>query len=127
METSSVRDKILKALIVDDEVDICYLLDGILKKKSLRSTYVNTLSDAQRMLKKETPSILFLDNHLPDGLGVDFIDYVKRNHPFTRIVVVTAIDSSADRLKAYEKGADYFIAKPFNRDIIFNVVDRLNK
>nr|WP_231402056.1 response regulator [Panacibacter microcysteis] len=114
-------------MIVDDEVDICYLLDGILKKKSLRSTYVNTLSDAQRMLKKETPSILFLDNHLPDGLGVDFIDYVKRNHPFTRIVVVTAIDSSADRLKAYEKGADYFIAKPFNRDIIFNVVDRLNK
>ena len=125
METSSVRDRNLKALIVDDEADICYLLDGILKKKSLRSTYVNTLSEAQRMLKKEAPSILFLDNHLPDGLGVDFIDYVKKNHPFTRIVVVTAIDSSSDRLKAYEKGADYFIAKPFNRDVIYKVVDRL--
>lgn len=125
METSSVRDRNLKALIVDDEADICYLLDGILKKKSLRSTYVNTLSEAQRMLKKEAPSILFLDNHLPDGLGVDFIDYVKKNHPLTRIVVVTAIDSSSDRLKAYEKGADYFIAKPFNREVINKVVDRL--
>ena len=122
---TSVRNKISKALIVDDEIDICYLLEGILKKKSLRSTYVNTLSDAEIMLRKETPSILFLDNHLPDGLGVEFIDYVKKYYPSTKVVIITAVDSSSDRKKAYEHGADHFISKPFDREIIYNVVEKL--
>ena len=117
--------KILKVLIIDDEIDICYLLEGILKKKSLRSTYVNTLSDAEIMLRKETPSIIFLDNHLPDGLGVEFIDYVKKYYPSTKVVIITAVDSSSDRKIAYEHGADYFISKPFNRQIIYNVVEKL--
>ncbi|MEP6846560.1 MAG: response regulator [Panacibacter sp.] len=119
------RDKILQALIVDDEIDICYLLGGILRKKSFLSKHVNTISDAAIMLKKDMPSIVFLDNHLPDGLGIDFIEYIKKNHPTTKIVIITALDSSSDRIKAYEKGADYFISKPFNREIIYNVVDKL--
>lgn len=120
-----VRDKILKALIVDDEIDICFLLDDILRKKSLRSTYVNTLSDAEIMLRKETPSIIFLDNHLPDGLGVEFIEYVKKYYPAIKVVIITAVDSSTERTIAYQHGADYFIAKPFNREIIYNVVEKL--
>lgn len=124
METG-VRDKILKALIVDDEIDICFLLDDILRKKSLRSTYVNTLSDAEIMLRKETPSIIFLDNHLPDGLGVEFIEHVKKYYPAIKVVIITAVDSSTERTMAYQHGADYFIAKPFNREIIYNVVEKL--
>ena len=62
-----------KALIVDDEIDICYLLSGILRQKKLRTSYVNNLADAQSVLKKEIPSIVFLDNNLPDGKGIDFI------------------------------------------------------
>ncbi|QEC67694.1 response regulator [Panacibacter ginsenosidivorans] len=122
---TSVRKKISKALIVDDEIDICYLLEGILKKKSVWSTYVNTLSDAQIMLRKETPSIIFLDNHLPDGLGVEFIDHIKKYYPSTKVVIITAVDSSSDRKMAYEHGADYFISKPFNMEIIYNVVEKL--
>jgi DNA-binding response OmpR family regulator len=121
------QEQLLKALIVDDEIDICYLLDGILKKKSLRSTYANTLSDAEIILKKEHPSVIFLDNHLPDGLGIEFIEYVKKNYPATKIAILTAIDSSSDRTLAYEKGADYFIPKPFSREIIYNVVDNIGR
>ena len=122
---TGVRDKILKALIIDDETDICFLLGDILKKRSLRSTYVNTLSDAEIMLRKEAPSIVFLDNHLPDGLGVEFIEHIKKYYPSVKIVVITAVDSSAERKTAYEHGADYFISKPFNREIIYNVVEKL--
>ena len=98
----------LKILIVDDEIDICYLLSGILKQKNYRTTFVNTLSDAQLMLKKETPSLVFLDNHLPDGLGIDFIEHIKKNYPAIKIVMITANDGSIDRQKAFEEGVDYF-------------------
>ena len=120
-------DKIneLRVLIVDDELDICYLLGSILKQKKLKTSYVNTLSDAEVALKNDPPEILFLDNHLPDGFGLDFIRYVKINAPSTKIIMITAHDSAAERNKAYSEGVDFFISKPFNRDTIYSTIDRI--
>jgi len=114
-----------KALIVDDEIDICYLLSGILRQKKLRTSYVNNLADAQSMLQKETPAIIFLDNNLPDGRGIEFIGTIKKQCPATKVVMITAFDTYSDRSKAYEEGVDFFIGKPFTRDIIDKTLERL--
>lgn len=112
-------------LIVDDEMDICYLLSGILKKKDYNSAFANTLSDAQKAIDKSPPSLLILDNRLPDGLGIDFIPYVKEHYPSVKILMVTAYDTLSDQLMAYSQGADFFIAKPLNREIIHLAIDQL--
>jgi len=112
-------------LIVDDEMDICYLLGGILKKKNYDSSYANTISDAQKAIDKSPPSLLILDNRLPDGLGMDFIPYVKEKHPTVKILMVTAYDTASDKQMAYNKGADLFIAKPLNRELVNMAIDRL--
>ena len=98
-EKNLTREKLIKVLIVDDELDICYLLSGILKQKKLRTNYVNTLSDAEVALRNDPPSLLFLDNYLPDGLGIDFIEFVKKNYKETRIVMITAHDGEEERKK----------------------------
>jgi two-component system OmpR family response regulator len=118
-----MNDKTGKVLIVDDEIDICYLLSVILKQRNLVPKYVNTLMDAELALKKEAPSILFLDNHLPDGLGVDFIKHVKKNYPSIKIILITAYDSPVEKQTALREGADYFIGKPFTKSIINTTVD----
>jgi len=115
--------KPLEALIIEDEDDICYLLSGILKKKNLHTSYVTTLLDAKKVLSERNPDILFLDNHLPDGSGVDFISWIKEGHPFIKIVMITAHND--DKTKAFEQGADYFIGKPFSSEIINKTVDIL--
>jgi DNA-binding response OmpR family regulator len=112
-------------LIVDDEMDICYLLKGILRQKNFDSSFANTLSEAQRAIDKEPPSLLILDNRLPDGMGVDFIPYVKEKHPSVKILMVSAFDSTIDKNLAYNKGADLFIGKPLNRDLINNAIEKL--
>ena len=114
----------VKALIIDDEIDICYLLSSILKNKDVHPEYVNSLSEATAALEKSTPSIIFLDNHLPDGMGIDFIRYIKKNFPEAKIVMITAYDNSSDRNKALQLGADGFIGKPFSRDIIYKAVEQ---
>ena len=113
----------IEALIVEDEIDICFLLTGILKKKNLQTTFVNSIHEAQHMLCTHNPLILFLDNNLPDGYGVDFIQRIKNAHPLTRIIVITADDTIANRNKALSAGADFFIGKPFTRDVINNTID----
>lgn len=114
------------ALIIDDEYDICFLLSRILRTNNLAVQFVNSLEDGKSLLEKLSPSILFLDNHLPDGYGVDFISYVKEKHPSTKVVMVTAHDTSDDRQKAIQKGADYFIPKPFSAAQIKAAIEKIN-
>ena len=115
----------MKALIIDDENDICYLLRGILLNKNIYSDYVNSIREARRVLKSGGPGVIFLDNHLPDGKGVEFINEIKKIHPAPIVIMITAYDTPDDRKKAMDAGADYFIPKPFSRETIFHTVDLL--
>ena len=120
-----LNHEIMKVLIIDDETDICYLLSTLLKQKNFVTEYVNTLSDATRVLKREIPEIIFLDNHLPDGLGINYIEYLKNHYPSTKIVMLTAHDTAEDRNRAINEGVDFFIGKPFTRDTIYKTVEEL--
>ena len=113
-----IKQMILTALIIDDEIDICYLLSGILKQKNCYTNYVNNLAEATIELQTNSPLIVFLDNHLPDGLGINFVDHIKKNYPQIKIVMITAYDTSEDRQEAIKKGVDIFIGKPFTKDEI---------
>ncbi len=108
------QDATLTALIIDDEYDICFLLSRILRNNNQQVQFVNSIGEGKDSLTKLSPHLLFLDNHLPDGYGIDFISYVKKHHPQTKIVMVTAHDTSEDRKKALQEGADLFISKPFS-------------
>jgi DNA-binding NtrC family response regulator len=113
----------LTTLIIDDEIDICYLLSGILKQKGCFTNYVNNLSDAVVALKNVAPAIVFLDNHLPDGLGADFAAEIKKNYPSTKVIMITAYDTIEDREHAFKNGVDLFISKPFSKENIVNALD----
>ena len=121
----SVMYEKLKALIVDDEIDVCYLLSSILKYKNLQASYVNSISEAKRVLTEDHHSIIFLDNHLPDGFGVNFIREIKKLDPGIKIVMITAHDSNNDKDVAYEQGVDQFIGKPFTCETIFSAIENL--
>ena len=121
----SVMYEKLKALIVDDEIDVCYLLGSILKYKNLQASYVNSISEAKRVLKEDHHSIIFLDNHLPDGFGVNFIREIKKLDPGIKIIMITAHDTNNDKNQAYEEGVDQFIGKPFTRETIFSAIEKL--
>ena len=121
----SVMYEKLKALIVDDEIDVCYLLSSILKYKNLQASYVNSISEAKRVLREDHHSVIFLDNHLPDGFGVNFIREIKNLDPGIRIIMITAHDTNKDKDEAYEQGVDRFIGKPFTRETIFSAIENL--
>ncbi|HEY8688409.1 MAG TPA: response regulator [Chitinophagaceae bacterium] len=118
-------DDYIEALIVEDEIDICFLLTTILRKKNLQTTFVNNIHDAQSVLAIEYPSFLFLDNNLPDGQGIDFIHEIKQKHPLTKVIIITADDTVANKNKALKAGADFFIGKPFTRDAINKTIDTI--
>jgi DNA-binding response OmpR family regulator len=114
---------IKKILIVDDEEDICYFLSRNLSKRGFAATVACTLADAERQLEITRPHILLLDNHLPDGRGIDFISKINYKYPDLKIIMITAHDSLEDRSKAYSRGIKYFLSKPFSMATINQVID----
>jgi DNA-binding response OmpR family regulator len=124
LKTKELNDlKRKRALIVDDETDICYLLSNILKQRNIQTVFAGSLAEADRML--QSPDLfyyVFLDNHLPDGLGINQIKRWKDKFPFIHVIMITAHDSYEERKKASKDGADYFISKPFSKEVILNSI-----
>src|SRR5215831_10508973 len=82
-------------LLIEDEGEMCLLLNVILNNKNLRVMHVKTLGEAALFLQKHQPDLILLDNRLPDGFGFDFIGFVKTNCPATKIIVITGVDKAA--------------------------------
>ena len=116
----------MKVLIIDDEPDICYLLSALLKKIKIESVFVHTIAGGRSQLELFNPPLIFLDNHLPDGMGVDFIRSIKKTYPDTKVAMITAHDTAMDRERAMNEGADFFIGKPFTRDTIYKILESLS-
>ena len=116
-----------KVLIIDDEPDICFLFDRILHKRNLKTGYAYNLAEAARAMYTDTPSLVFLDNNLPDGQGIDFIPYLKLHYPDTRVIVVTANDTPYDKKRAFQRGADGFLSKPLSLDLINRTLDKIKE
>jgi two-component system nitrogen regulation response regulator GlnG len=116
---------VLKILIVDDEPDICYFLSNSLSKKGFNTSCSYTLKGAEELIENNKPSVLVLDNHLPDGKGTEFAGKISSRHPELKIIMITAHDSPQDRAKAYNNGVSLFLSKPFTVNEIIKAVDRL--
>ncbi len=113
----------MTALIIDDEIDICFLLSGILRQKKLNTNFANTLSEGMAFLSQEKPRLVFLDNNLPDGKGTNFISFIKEADPSIIVIMITAYDTLEDKEAAFKNGANFYLSKPFTRESIFSIVD----
>jgi len=121
--TVTKKEKAKKMLVVEDQGEMCLILDLILSERKFEPDYVNNLLDADEYLQKNNPSLIFLDNKLPDGYGVDFISYVKKKYPKIKIIMMTGFGTARD--VALENGADFFLEKPFSLDNVNQAIDQV--
>ena len=115
--------KMKQLLVVEDEGELSLALNLVLSGRELEMDYVNTLLAADEYLQKNQPSIILLDNKLPDGYGVDFISYLKKKYPSVRIIMISGFGSAKD--VAMANGADLFIEKPFSMNEVNEAIDKL--
>ena len=121
--TVTKTEKAKKMLVVEDQGEMCLILDLILSERKFKPDYVSKLLDADEYLQKNKPSLIFLDNKLPDGYGVDFISYVKKKYPRIKIIMMTVFGTARD--VALENGADFFLEKPFSLDNVNQAIDQV--
>lgn len=114
------------AMIIDDDVDLSQLLTIILENRKIHSMMVHSLPEAQECLTYLKPTVIFLDNSFPEGLGINFIRNIKSADEEIKIVMMTADTNDWIEKKASDEGVNYFLKKPLSIQVINGVLDKMN-
>ena len=108
----------MRILIIEDEVTLNKMLAEGLKEFGYQSDVVETLKDGEYYLDIRNYDLVLMDWMLPDGNSVDIIGDIKSNTPKTVVVVLSARDDNESEIEALRAGADDYIRKPFDFDVL---------
>lgn len=102
-----------KIMIVDDDRNICDLLQLYLQKDGYRLFFAHDGSQALDVFRQENPDLIILDIMLPNINGWDVCRLIRR-HSNVPIIMLTARDSSEEKVSGLDMGADDYVIKPFD-------------
>ncbi len=113
---------IKKILVVDDDKNICELLNLYLKKEGFEVVFAYDGSEAVSKAKSEAPNLIVLDVMMPIINGWEACKLIRQ---FTDvpIIMLTALDTTENKVQGLNIGADDYIVKPFEP---VEVVARIN-
>ena len=100
------------ALVVDDEPHICELLSITLDRMDISTRTSVNVTSAKQMLLEQTFDLCLTDMRLPDGDGLELVEWIQREVPGTPVAVITAHGSVEAAVRALKVGAFDFVSKP---------------
>ena len=100
-------------LVVEDEKNICSLIETILEANEYRPLVANTCEQGQMMFASYTPDLVLLDLGLPDRDGIELICQIRKTSNIP-IMVLSARSTESDKITALDCGANDYITKPFS-------------
>lgn len=101
-----------KALIIDDEPDIRELLEITLGRMKLDTRSARNLKEARECLAREHYDLCLTDMRLPDGTGLELVQFIQQQYPQLPVAMITAYGSLDTAIAALKAGAFDFLTKP---------------
>src|ERR1700729_1268517 len=101
-------------LVVDDEPDLCELLSITLQRMDMSPSTAGNIAAAQRLLKTESFELCLTDMQLPDGNGLELVEWMQQYCPSVPVAVITAHGNMETAVRALKLGAFDFVSKPLD-------------
>ena len=113
-------------LIVDDEADICKLVQGILEDEGYKTRLAANAQQARTAISQSPPALIIQDIWLQgsDQDGLQILETVKTNHPYIPVIMISGHGTIETAVTAIKKGAYDFIEKPFKAGRLLLMVNR---
>lgn len=115
------------ALIVDDEPDICELLEITLIRMGIDAHSVFDMTTAQKLLAEQSFDLCLSDMRLPDGNGIDLVRHINQTYPQLPVAMITAHGNMELAIEALKAGAFDFVSKPVDLDMLRKLVQQAIK
>ncbi len=108
----------MRILIIEDEVTLNQTLSDGLKEFGYQTDFAENINDARYMIDIRNYDLILLDWMLPDGNGIDLIPEIKSKSSKTAVIVLSARDDKESEIAALKIGADDYIKKPFDFEVL---------
>lgn len=115
------------ALIIDDEVDLCRLMQMTLKKMGIETKVAYDYATGVSHLQAYNFDFCLTDLKLPDGTGLDIVKFISKNYAKTPVAVITAHGSMDLAIEALKLGAFDFVNKPLELSRLRQLVENALK
>ena len=117
-------------LAVDDNDDSLRIIQAVLENNGYEVTLARNGREAHEQVELEIPRLILLDVMMPEMSGLEVLEQVRENPTTTRVPVImlTAKAQDEDVISGYQKGADYYITKPFtSKQLLYGIRLVLNQ
>ncbi|MEE8525975.1 MAG: sigma-54 dependent transcriptional regulator [Thermoanaerobaculia bacterium] len=114
-----------RILVVEDDADQRSLIASILRSRDYLVAEADSLAAARSELERSPVDLVLSDWKLPDGDGNELLKEVRRDHPATAFVTVTAYGTIARAVTAIRLGADDYLVKPFERQSLLLAIEKV--
>ena len=108
---------------LEDDTSIHYIIEKTLQQSNFSYEGFYEAEKLIERTKQNMPDLFLLDIMLPDLSGIEVIKYIRNKNKDAIIIVVSALNSEIDKVKALDLGADDYITKPFG---VLELISRIN-
>ena len=109
----------MQILLVEDDLALAKSLVTALGREGFTTNHVATGAEALTATEMDPPELVILDLGLPDMDGLDVLREMNRGERPLPVLVLTARDTTADKVSGLNLGADDYLAKPFDISELF--------
>jgi two-component system response regulator PilR (NtrC family) len=111
-----------RILVIDDEPDLVELIELTLGRMGLGTTPAYTIAEAHRLLATESFDLCLCDMRLPDGDGLQLVEWLQEQRPGLPVAMITAHGNVETAVRALKSGAFDFVAKPLDLGVLRRLV-----
>ena len=123
-ETNSAGVTGARVLIVDDELSARKLLAIILEDAGARCKTAACAEEALKALDHERLDAVLVDLHMPGISGMELLSQARPRHPAVAILMVTGVDDIRVGIEAMRRGADDYLVKPLQMEVVLASLGR---
>ncbi|MBM6968380.1 response regulator transcription factor [Pseudoramibacter alactolyticus] len=106
----------MRVLLVEDEVSLSAALAKLLKKNKIEADVANDGASGKQMADRDIYDVIVLDIMLPEVDGLTVLKHIRQTGKKVPVLLLTAKDSTQDKVKGLNMGADDYVVKPFETD-----------
>ncbi len=114
---------IKQVLVVDDEPDICELLEITLQRMGIATVSAQRVKGAMALLHEQSFDLCLTDMRMPDGDGLELVQYIQQHCPELPVAVITAHGSIDTAVRALQLGAFDFVTKPVDLQLLRRLIE----
>ncbi len=104
----------------EDDPVISGIVKEYLEQKNFRVTIFHTLAQIRKALEIHVPTLVLLDLNMPDGQGDGICQWIRRNRKELPVIFLTVRGESQDVISGFRSGADDYVVKPFELEVLYS-------